>query len=74
MVMGAVLPHLSEILAVLPTVARRCLTLLVRGRPVSPRIWLVTGGAPEPVMALAETLGEQGVSGGCPVGRTADRR
>lgn len=33
--------------------------LLIDDKPVSPVDWLAAGGSPEPVAALAETLGEQ---------------
>ena len=66
---GAVLPHLRDVLAVLPAGShpvpvRAFMTspddaLTLGGRPVSPRDWLVGGGDPGPVIGLAATLGEQ---------------
>ena len=66
---GRVVPHLAEILVALPQAThpmtvRSFMTtpddaLLLNGEPVSPVDWLDVGGAPGPVCALAETLGEQ---------------
>jgi hypothetical protein len=66
---GHVLPHLGQVLAVLPEHAHPVTirsfmtvpddTLVLHGTPASPAQWLAAGGAPEPVCALAATLGEQ---------------
>lgn len=66
---GEALAHLAEVLAALPEHAhpvtvRSFMTtphesLHVHGAAASPAEWLVAGGSPEPVCALARTLGEQ---------------
>ncbi len=63
------LPHLADVLAHVPTgthpvTLRSFMTtpddaLLLDGAPASPIEWLAAGGSPEPVAALATTLGEQ---------------
>lgn len=63
------LPHLAAVIAAFPTgshpvTVRSFMTtadddLIVGGRPVSPREWLVSGGDPSTVVDLARTLGEQ---------------
>jgi len=63
------LPHLAEVIAAFPTgshpvTVRSFMTtpdddLAVGGRPLSPREWLLSGGAPAVVVELARTLGEQ---------------
>lgn len=66
---GAALPHLGAIMAALPAdvhpvTVRSFFTtaddaLILDGAPTSPARWLASGGAPEPVAALASTVGEQ---------------
>jgi hypothetical protein len=66
---GSLLPHLKAVLAAIPSgshpfAVRRFMTvpddeLLLADHPVSPRDWLIGGGNPAPVVALARTLGEQ---------------
>jgi hypothetical protein len=66
---GRSLPHLAEVLSRVPAgthpvTLRRFMTtpddaLLLDGAAVSPVEWLAAGGSPEPVTALAATLGEQ---------------
>ncbi len=66
---GAPLPHLGPIVAALPAgihpiTVRSFFTttddaLILDGVSVSPAHWLASGGAPDPVAALASTVGEQ---------------
>ena len=66
---GSLLPHLKAVLAGVPSgshpvAVRTFMTtpddeLLLTDHPVTPRDWLIGGGDPAPVVALARTLGEQ---------------